>query len=79
MKTELNEKSNGIWSPLAQMKWYRKQCNKRHKKYQASKLKEKLEIKEENPSNILIASQSTTKDKFETVTKQPQTNLRLYY
>ena len=78
MKTELNGRSNGIWSPLAQMKWYRKQCNKRHKKYQASKLKEKLDVKQENPSSILITSQSTVA-KFETVTKQPQTNLRLYY
>ena len=78
MKTELNGQSNGIWSPLAQMKWYRKQCNKRHKKYQASKLKEKLEGKKEYPSSILITSQSTVA-KFETVTKRPQTNLRLYY
>jgi hypothetical protein len=77
MKAELNGLSNGIWSPLAQMKWYRKQCNKRHKKYQASKLKEKLEVKEEYPSSILRAPKSTV-TKFETVTKQPQTNLRLY-
>ena len=78
MKTELNGQSNGIWSPLPQMKWYRKQCNKRHNKYQASKLKEKLEVKKEYPSSILITSQSTVA-KFETVTKQPQTNFRLYY
>ena len=78
MKTELNGRSNGIWSPLPQMKWYRKQCNKRHNKYQASKLKEKLEVKKEYPSSILITSQSTVA-KFETVTKRPQTNLRLYY
>ena len=77
MKTELNGQSNGIWSPLPVLKWYRKQCNKRHKKYQASKLKEKLEIKKEHPSSILLTSQSTVA-KFETVTKQPQTNLRLY-
>ena len=78
MKTELNGQSNGIWSPLAQMKWYRKQCNKRHKKYQASKLKEKLEIKKEYTSSMPLTSQSTNGAKFETVTKQPQTNLRLY-
>ena len=78
MKTELNGQSDGIWSPLPVLKWYRKQCNKRHKNYQASKLKEKLEIKKEYPSSILLTSQSTTKAKFETVTKQPQTNLRLY-
>ena len=78
MKTELNGGSNGIWSPLAQMKWYRKQCNKRHKKYQASKLKEKLEIKKEYTSSIPLTSQSNNVAKFETVTKQPQTNLRLY-
>ena len=78
MKTELNGRSNGIWSPLAQMKWYRKQCNKRHKKYQASKLKEKLEIKKEYTSSMPLTSQSTNGAKFETVTKQPQTNLRLY-
>ena len=77
MKTELNGQSNGIWSPLPVLKWYRKQCNKRHKKYQASKLKEKLEIKKEYPSSILLTLQSTVA-KFETVTKQPQTNLRLY-
>ena len=77
MKTALNGRSNGIWSPLAQMDWYRKQCNKRHKKYQASKLKQKLEGKEKYPSSILITSQSTVA-KFETVTKQPHTNLRLY-
>ena len=77
MKTELNGRSNGIWSPLAQMKWYRKQCNKRHKKYQASKLKEKLEVKKEYPSSVLKTSQGIVA-KFETVTKQPQTNLRLY-
>ena len=77
MKTELNGQSNGIWSPLPVLKWYRKQCNKRHKNYQASKLKEKLEIKKEYPSSILLTSQSTVAN-FETVTKQPQTNLRLY-
>ena len=78
MKTELNGQSNGIWSPLPQMKWYRKQCNKRHNKYQASKLKERLEVKKEYPSSILTTSEFT-KAIFETVTKRPQTNLRLYY
>ena len=77
MKTEIHGRSNGIWSPLDQMKWYRKQCNKRHWKYQAAKLKEKLKRKEKYPLDILITSQSTGA-KFKTVTKQPQTNLRLY-
>ena len=42
MKTELTDKSNGIWSPFSQMQWYRKRCDKLHKKYQDLRLQERL-------------------------------------
>ena len=42
MKTELTDKSNGIWSPFSQMQWYRKRCDKLHKKYQNLRLQERL-------------------------------------
>jgi hypothetical protein len=42
MKTELTDKSNGIWSPYSQMQWYRKRCDKLHKKYQDLRLQQRL-------------------------------------
>ena len=80
MKTELTDKSNGIWSPFSQMQWYRKRCDKLHKKYQDLRLQERLAKQIE--SFIEKLTQTTTQNLIPDVptTAVPTrgSNLRLY-
>ena len=81
MKTELTDKSNGIWSPFSQMQWYRKRCDKLHKKYQALRLQERLE--EQIESFVEKLTETTTETLIPDVPPTPavptrRSNLRLY-
>ena len=76
MKTEFTAKSNGIWSPFSQMQWYRKRCDKLHKKFQDLRLQERLE------SFVEKLTESTTQklipDILTTAAPTRGSNLRLY-
>ena len=76
MKTELTDKSNVIWSPFSQMQWYRKRCDKLHKKFQDLRLQERLE------SFVEKLTESTTHklipDILTTAAPTRGSNLRLY-
>ena len=77
MKTEFTAKSNGIWSPFSQMQWYRKRCDKLHKKFQDLRLQERLE------SFVEKLTESTTQklipDILTTAAPTRGSNLRLYW
>ena len=80
MKTELTDKSNGIWSPFSQMQWYRRRCDKLHKKYQHLRLQERLA--EQIESFVEKLTETTTQTSIPEVptTAVPtrRSNLRLY-
>ena len=80
MKTELTDKKNGIWSPFSQMQWYRKRCDKLHKKYQDLKLQERLAEKIESfVEKLTETTKQTLIPDAPTMAVQTRgSNLRLY-
>ena len=81
MQTELTDKTNGIWSPFAHMKWYRKRCDKLHKKYQELRLQERLAEQIESFVEKLTATTTTQNlipDVPTTAVPTRRSNLRLY-
>ena len=81
MKTELTDKTNGIWRPFSQMKWYRKRCDKLHKKYQDLRLQERLAEQIESFVEKLTETtitQTLIPDVPTTAVPTRRSNLRLY-
>ena len=78
MKTELTDKSNGIWSPYSQMQWYRKRCDKLHKKYQKLRLQERLAEQIESFVEELTETTTLIPDVPITAVPTRRSNLRLY-
>ena len=80
MKTELTDKSNGIWSPFSQMQWYRKRCDKLYKKYQDLRLQERLAEQKESFEEKLAktTTQNLIPDVPTTAVPTRGSNLRLY-